>query len=66
MRPTSLDRFRSNTAERPAYEANANNINEGLIYKFFSMKINTIIGKNFSFFQNLNSFQIQLIVESKY
>lgn len=28
MRPTSLDRFRVNSP-RPAYEANANNVDEG-------------------------------------
>lgn len=29
MRPTSLDRFRV-TSPRPAYEANAHNVNEGV------------------------------------
>lgn len=33
MRPTSLDRFRV-TSPRPAYEANARNVNEGM-FKLF-------------------------------
>lgn len=68
MRPTSLDRFRSNTAERPAYEANVNNINEGLIHILLPVKTYTFTATNSSFFfQNQYFvFQIQLIVASKH
>lgn len=67
MRPTSLDRFRSNTAERPAYEANVNNINEGSIHRLLPAKTYTFTATNSSFFsKSIFCFQILLIVASKH